>query len=268
MKQRNQDVKKTILHQKAGMNLKPHGARPSCVKNFAVSLVSEGDLVKLKWTSNKSDGIDIDHYELMFDDESSKIIPIPFSQVSSRNYICTMRLGDPQIIHGETYTLKLRAINGSGPSAWSSCVTFAFKSRPAKPKKPTLTVLSSTNVRVEVKKLSQKEEHGSAVTQCQVQYMRIEQINEIEWYWTSLNLNLENVDMDVYRLLIGQLEPNTKYRFRVRMINSCGEGEPSEYSEIITDCVIPGPPKNVRISSKRLPEVLKIRWMPPSQSPG
>ncbi len=35
--------------------------------------------------------------------------------------------------------------------------------------KPTLTVLYSTNVRVEVKKLSQKEEHGSAVTQCQVQ---------------------------------------------------------------------------------------------------
>ncbi len=221
--------------------------------------------MKLKWTSNKSDGIDTDHYELMFDDESSKIIPIPFSQVSSRNDICTMRLGYPQIIHGETYTLKLRAINGSGPSAWSSCVTFAFKSGPpAKPKKPTLTVLSSTNVRVEVKKLSQKEEHGSAVTQCQVQYMRIEQINEIERYWTSLNLNLENVDMDVYRLLIGQLEPNTKYRFRVRMINSCGEGEPSEYSEI----VILGSPKNVRIPSKRLPEVLKIRWMPPSQSPG
>ncbi len=68
--------------------------------------------------------------------------------------------------------------------------------------------------------------------------MRIEQINEIERYWTSHGCPQ-----------IANWPIGTQYKVQV----------PSQ-----NDKFIPGPPQNVRISSKRLPEVLKIRWMPPS----
>ncbi len=268
IKHGNKDIKNTVQHPEAGLYLKPQGSRPNRINKFTISDVPEGDLMELLWTSAENRGISVDRYELTFDDGSSRIVPLPFDQITSRSDICTIRLGDPQIIPGETYTLKIRAVNGSGPGVWSSSVTFVFHSGPpAKPKKPKLTVQSPTRVIVEVKTLSEKEEHGSAVTQCQVQYMRIEQSNEIERYWTSLNFTLTKKDVDVHKLAISSLQPHTKYRFQVKMINSCGKGEPSESCEVTTDCVTPGPPSEVRISSKRLPEILKIRWKPPSQNP-
>ena len=267
IRRENQEVRNIVQHAEAGIYINPHVSRPKAVENFRVSAIPEGDLVEVKWTDQGNKINKIDRYELQFDDETSKTIPISSSKITAVDSMYSMRLGEPHLKAGSIYTIKLRAVSGSGPGEWSEVLTFRFKSgSPSRPKKPKLFVISPTEVRVEVNKLSADHERGSPVTHCEVQYLEVEENNEIACEWTSLKVALKGraEPTDIKKFVIGQLKPHTKYKFRVKMINTCGTSNASEANVVITECLIPGPPQNVRISSKRTSNTLKFRWDPPA----
>ena len=269
VKRENQEVRNTVYHSKAGVYLNPKGSRPKVVTDLKASLVPEGDLVEISWVDENVVG-DIDHYELCFDDGTEKLLPLQANEIDAQGEKYFVRIGEPHVVPGNLYTFKLRAVNGSGPGKFGESFSFRFKTGPpARPTKPNVIVTSTTEVKIEVKKLTPQEEHGSSVTHCVVEYTEMKADNEIECQWKALTVMLKkrSQDLDTHNLNIGTLKPNTTYRFRVKMRNDSGDSAASESKEIITDCLIPGPPQNVRISIKRLATVLKVRWSKPSHNP-
>ena len=274
VKRENQEVRNTVYHSKAGVYLNPKGSRPKVVTDLKASLIREGDLVEISWVDENvvDENVvgEIDHYELCFDDGTEKILPLPAKEINTRGKKYFVRIGEPHVVPGNLYTFKLRAVNGSGPGNFGKSFSFRFKTgSPARPKKPNVIVTSTTEVRIEVKKLTPQEEHGSPVTHCVVEYTEMKEYNEVECQWTALTVVLKkrSQDLDTHNFSISSLKPNTTYRFRVKMRNESGDGVASESKEVITDCLIPGPPQNVRISRKRLATVLKVRWSKPSHNP-
>jgi len=270
VKRGNQVVRNVVHHSEAGLYLNPTESRPHAVKRLNVALVPEGDLAEISWIDDENACGSVVRYELYFDDETGKNLPLLASKITARGKECSVRLGDPLIVAGNVYTIKLRAVNGSGPGEWSESASFRFKTGPpAQPKKPVITVTSTTEVKIEVQKLKPNEERGSPVTHCVIEYVEMKEDNEIECQWkaSTLALKRKSQDADSHNFNVGSLKPNTKYRFRVKMQNCNGTSAASEFYEIITDCLIPGPPQNVRISSKRLPTALKVRWSKPSHNP-
>ena len=244
VKRESQEVKNLVHHAGAGIYINPHVSRPKAVENFKISSTPEGDLMEINWTDCTNDIENVERYELQFDDETSTILPILSTKIIAVNNTCSVRLGEPNLKPGSIYTIKMRAVSGSGPGEWSRSLTFRFKiGPPSRPKKPKLVVVSPTEVRVEVKKLSRDEERGTPVTHCKVQYLEVEENNEILCEWSSLGVVLKEraESSDTKKFVIGGLKPHTKYKFRVKMINARGIGDASEASVVITECLIPGP---------------------------
>ena len=134
---------------------------------------------------------------------------------------------------------------------------------PNAPQKPTITVHSGNEVTVSTLRLKEQESNGSPVTQCIVEY----HIALGSQNWDRLSICLQNRNRKTVDVLVRSLSPNTLYNFRVRMVNDVGESEPSEYTQVITTVTIPGPPTELRASSKRAGKLIKIRWKKPEINP-
>ena len=179
IKSENQEVKNTVYHPEVGLYLNPKGCRPKAVTNLKVSLVQEGDLEEISWV-NETVSSAIDYFELYFDDETRKTLSLPVAKLAVLGKKYSIRIGEPQVMPGNMYTIKLQAADGSGPGKWCDSFSFRFKTGPpARPKMPNI-VTSTTEVRFEVKKLDPREEHGSPVTHCVVEHMEIKEDDEVE----------------------------------------------------------------------------------------
>ena len=264
----NHEFRNTACHSKAGIYSNPKGTRPKVVTNLKATLVPEGDLVEISWV-DQNVAWAIDYLELYFDDETRKILRLSAAQIACSGKKYSIRIGEPHVDPGKLYTFKVRAVNGSGPGEWCESFSFRYKTGPpARPKKPNIIMTSTTEVRFKVKKLNPQEEHGSPVTHCVVEYAEMEEDNEIEWrVLPPVPLKGQSQDSDTYNFNVHSLKPNTAYRFRIIMRNGSGDSVASESKEVITDCLIPGPPHNVQISSKRSATALKVRWSKPLHNP-
>lgn len=106
------------------------------------------------------------------------------------------------------------------------------------------------------------EENGSCVTRCKVEYTQ-----KIDGNGTILESNIKQRTGVEIKLKIGSLTPDAIYSFRIKMINDRGESPASDPCEIVTTQLIPGPPQNLRISSKRTDTTIKVRWEEPAKNP-
>lgn len=113
-------------------------------------------------------------------------------------------------------------------------------------------------------RLAERDENGSHVTHCKVEYA---QIDGNETTWNVLESNIKQRSAPEVKLKIGSLVPDTIYNFRIKMINDSGDSPPSDSREVITTQLIPGPAQNLRISSKRTDKSIKLRWEEPAINP-
>ena len=266
-----QDIKRTVVHPEGGVFLPNRVVRPKPqeIKSPQVSLDESGDLMEVNWIDDNNPNDAVDSYEIRYDDENEQVVPAQRDKcmLAEGSNTFGMILGYPKIKPGNLYTIQVRAVNGAGPGKWSEPpVIFRFKSGPPnKPRKPAVTVLSPTEVQIAVSRLSEREENGSCITQCKVEYT--EKIDGDDPTWSTLQVQIKKRTTLEVKLKIGGLKPDATYSFRVRMINDSGESVPSDSCDVITTQLIPGPPQNLRISSKRTSTTIKVRWDEPSANP-
>lgn len=265
-------VEATVVHPSVGVY---HGtdtsaklAKPFRIEKPSVSL--EGDLMVVKWVDKQNSVLEVDRFEVRYDDEKEVVLPGKPDKLRCVDGGCafSMSLGHPRIRLGQVYTIQVRAVNKQGPGEWSKETVVRYKvGPPNKPRKPSLTVMSPTNVQVEVPRLKEEEENGSKVSECIVEYVSVDDTNASEWQTLRCAVKPSSSDNKVIKFSIKGLTPSSTYRFRVKMINEAGESPPSDAHEVVTTQLIPGPPKDLRVSSKRTDKSIKIRWGPPTENP-
>ena len=266
-----QDIKRTVVHPEGGVFLPNRVVRPKPqeIKNPQVSLDESGDLIEVNWIDDINPNDVVDNYEIRYDDENEQVVPAQRDKcmLDEGSNAFRIKLGYPKIKPGNLYTIQVRGINGAGPGKWSEPpVIFRFKSGPPnKPRKPAVIVLSPTEVLITISRLSEREENGSCITQCKVEYT--EKIDGNDPTWSILQNPIKKRTTREVKFKIGSLKPDATYSFRVRMINDSGESIPSDSCDVITTQLIPGPPQNLRISSKRTSTTIKVRWDEPSTNP-
>lgn len=212
--------------------------------------------MEVKWTDDKNPKDTIEHYEIRYDDESGVITGSPGT--------FSIKVGPPKIKLGNVYTVQVRGTNGAGPGKWSEPTIFKFKAgHPNKPDKPTATVLSSTEIIIMANKPSPKDENGSSVTHCKVEF--VQKINYNKPVWDTIEYPISK--RSVTKFNIKSLKPDTTYCFRIIMKNASGDSPPSHPLEVETTQPIPGPPLNLRISSNCTTTSIKIRWEEPALNP-
>ena len=172
-----------------------------------------------------------------------------------------LKLGPPRVRAGQTYTIQVRAVNRSGPGEWSLATVIHFKKGPpSQPSRPSVKQESPTTAIISVMCLTKEEENGSTSTRCIVE---TRSANSGKW-----QPNVHNISQCTsLRLRLADLEPDTKYRLRVRMQNEAGTSIPSEEVTFQTNDLIPGAPLELRVSSRRTASSLKVRWKMPFNNP-
>ena len=261
----------TTIHPSLGVYGPGEGARgrrPAEISAPKVAAID--DLLEVKWTDSVNSAKDIDNYEVRYDDEDEKVWLCKPAEHRLERDTFALKLGYPKVHAGRQYTISVRAVNSHGPGKWSDETVARFMiGAPNKPRKPTLTVNSPTEVLVQVPRLEEKNENGSPVHECIVEYLDVNDRNATDWNRLSCNVRPRTParNYDFVKLSIKQLIPDTTYKFRIRMVNEAGKGAPSDSKEVITTQLIPGPPQELRTSSKRLSKYIKIRWKEPKQNP-
>lgn len=257
-----------VINPKQGVYLPNRRAsrqRPCKIERPQVYLEADDnaeDLMVVKWTDDKHKERAIERYEVRYDDENEQVIHATVEECMTCDIPneFQIKFGSPKIKPGNLYTIQVCGVNGAGPGEWSDAVLFRFKTGPPnKPKKPSVLILSPTEVSVTVKRLAEDDENGSHVAYCKVEYT-----DGYDHDWKHLEARL--TDQDV-KIAIHNLTPNTAYKFRTRMINNSRESVPSDSITIVTTQLIPGPPQNLRISTKRTDTSIKLRWEKPDKNP-
>ena len=235
------------------------------LKKPVVNIDKQG---QIKW--GKYEKEIVNKYELRCTDEEKETTisrgPQELQKVANDGVVeFSIKMEPPLVQPGHEYTIQVRSVNSQGFSEWSDDVIFRLKQEnvPNAPQKPTITVHSGNEVTVSTLRLKEQESNGSPVTQCIVEY----HIALGSQNWDRLSICLQNRNRKTVDVLVRSLSPNTLYNFRVRMVNDVGESEPSEYTQVITTVTIPGPPTELRASSKRAGKLIKIRWKKPEINP-
>ncbi len=263
-------VENTVLHPSAGVYLGTSVTnklpRPLRIDKPEVSLVD--DLMVIKWAYRQTSDLEVDRFEVQYDDEKGVIVPGDPDKLRSLtdDSIFAMSFGAPKVRPGRVYTIRVRAVNRQGHGEWSNPAVKRFGNGPPnKPKEPTLIVMSPTEILVKVQRLKEEEENGSPVEACVVEYVAIDDANASEWQ--SLRCPIKSRRDSEVKFSIKSLTADTKYNFRVKMINEDDESPPSDAVRVLTTQLTPGQPQDLRVSSKRTDKTIKIRWRPPAANP-
>lgn len=260
-----QEMSRDVIHPGHGVFLpkgKPIGSCPHEIEQPQVALV--GNLIEVKWRDDRKDTVDC--YEVQYGDESS--IPVSATveecmRVESPNSF-SIRLGSPRIKLGKLYTFRVRGTNGAGEGNWSKPTIFRFKTGPPnKPKKPTGTALSPTEIEIMASRLSHEDENGSSVTHCKIEY----KIDGNPTWKHLRRLLTRSALRFAWKIKIESLKSGTTYCLRIKMINGAGESPPSDSLEVTTTRFKPGPPQNLCIFSKGTTTMIKLSWKEPALNP-
>ena len=258
----------TTIHPSIGVypGAGTRGRRPSDIPAPNVAVID--DLLEIKWKDSLNSAKDIDRYEVRYEDE--KVLNCEPAEHRLKKGTFALSLGNDRVRAGRQYTISVRAVNSQGSGNWSDPTVARFKIGPPNtPGIPIFTVLSPTEVQVQAPRLDEKNENGSPVDQCIVEYLNINDENAAGWNHLMCNVHSPALasNRDFVKLSIKHLTPNTTYHFRVRMVNKAGKSAPSDPIEVITTQPIPGRPRDLRASSKRLSKYIKLRWKEPRQNP-
>ena len=261
----NKQILRALNHPEVGVyrGESADGQSPSAISTPDLSEDRKSKLMIIKWYDNDNLTKKIVRYDIEYEDGMPLIFGTPKDlSINGSDTKFAMKLGDPKVVEKRTYTIKVRAVNSHGHGPWSASTIRYLSDRPSKPKIPDIKVISPTQVAVEIQLLKENETNGSEVHSCAVEYMQ-----EKKPVWERCIYNLKHKFVEKVAMTIESLEPNTRYNFRVIMINEVGESQPSDECQTLTHQLIPGIPQDLRISSKRTGNMLKIRWKAPSENP-
>ena len=241
---------------------------PSVISAPSLCEDRDAKLMIIRWHDTNNSMKKIEKYEVQYaDDRVVHGTPKDLSICGSDTKF-VMKLGYPKVVEKRSYTVKVRAVKMDSPGPWSEPSTILYLcDRPGKPKMPDLKVFSPTQVVVEIQLLNEHEMNGSEVQSCAVEYMQATAQKNPVWERCIYNLKLLRSFGEKVTMTMESLKPDTRYNFRVIMINEIGESQPSNENEILTHQLTPGIPQNLRISSKRTDKTIKIRWEPPLENP-
>jgi hypothetical protein len=260
----------SVINPRQGIflpNSRVDEARPHLIEPPEVSLDDSGDLMEVKWKDERNQKDTIDRYEVRYDEENNLAVHASVDECTllGNDNTFYMKLGEPKIKVGNLYSVQVRATNGAGPGDWSGPTIFRFKvGPPNKPKKPRAIIQSPTEVMIFASRPSVKDENGSCITCCKVEYVNVDGDDTT---WEVLEINVKQRSTPEIKLKIGTLKPDTTYQFRIKMVNENGESPPSDSREVVTTQVTPGPALNLRVSSKRTDKSIKLRWDEPADNP-
>uniref|UniRef100_A0A1X7U444 Fibronectin type-III domain-containing protein n=1 Tax=Amphimedon queenslandica TaxID=400682 RepID=A0A1X7U444_AMPQE len=229
---------------------------PAVVSKPVVDI--EGEMMVVSWKDSNNSPGSLVMYEVRIDDSKNVIFPC------SLQYMNSLCIGPPKLEPAMIYTIQVRGVNGRGPGEWSEKTIARFKMAPPKrPDKPGV-IPSYTDAKISVRIPGLKEANGTPVEKITVQYCEYD--NSGNWEAETLTIPKKE-SQHIHEFVMHDLSPNTRYFFRVILINETGESVPSESVDITTDVPIPGEPTNIRPSSYFTSDMIKIRWNPPIEYP-
>ena len=232
---------------------------PKKIEKPKVTQMHGEDLMVVAWNDTVNPREEISHYEICYDCETGDV-------VSAQPHESSCKLNVLKISLGCVYTVQVRACNGAGPGEWSDPVLFRFyQGRPNRPRWLEVGLRLSTEAIVVAKRPSEEDENGSPVTHCIVEYR--ESNAETPIGWTSLKHPFEESSTKELEISVKNLERDTAYSFRLKMVNAFGESGATEKLDLTTHKPVPCGPSYVHFSLKRGANFLKLRWWPPVYHP-
>ena len=214
----------------------------------------QDDLMVVKWNYAQCPPLQqIGRYEVQLD--CGPILEGDFTNLDKEDsYSYSVSLGSPKITAGHSYTFQVRAIfKDGGPSEWSQPAVCGYKTGPPnKPQKPTVTMKPpKEGITIAIEPPKENDENGYPVQKC------IVVIDDDEFPY-SLDEFKNPVTISA--------EPDKTLFLKVIMVNEAGRSPPSDAVEVTTPELLPGVPVNVRISSTRKCDSIKIRWDRPDEN--
>lgn len=241
---------------------------PTGVAQPHLSEDRQAKLLIVMWTDYNNTAENIVRYEVQYDPGTIVHGTPKKLSVGGSDTKFSLKLSYPRVSAKQSYIIRVRAISKHAPSPWSESNTIRFLSdRPSKPKRPGLNAISPTQVAVEIQLLKQEEMNGSPVLRCAIECKQVT-VKEPSWECCSTITEYDFGNSEMVETTVESFEPDTRYSFRIIMINEIGESPPSDECEILTRQLLPSIPQSLRISSKRTDRTLKIRWEPPLMNPG
>ena len=174
------------------------------------------------------------------------------------NDTCTFNASGLQPDSKYKFTVRTKNTEGwSKPSDLREGNTLSLPPLPAKPNPPVIKVCTST----EVKLVAITPENTCSITSPIVTWKVTgysDSNEEIDKHYAQDEIDFTE---ECSSLDMADVRPNHQYTLQLLAKNENGWSEPSEAFKI--HIVVPSPPKNVRVSSKRTHSVVKIRWDAP-----
>lgn len=185
-------------------------------------------------TWKQSEGT-VEDYEVCFDEQENSILP-------RLGKATTVEIESSRVLPNKLYTMKVRGINKGGTGEWSDSVVVQFtKPLPQKPEISNLFPIRSTMVGISVKIPGTICSTESPITCIEASY-----ISATDTKWSRHEIKVKPaapVEGGVCNLTVKELQPDSKYNFRVRSKNNEGWSLPSDLKEGTT---LPLPPKPVK----------------------
>mmetsp|Transcript_36950 Transcript_36950/g.82146 ORF Transcript_36950/g.82146 Transcript_36950/m.82146 type:complete len:1201 (+) Transcript_36950:117-3719(+) len=172
------------------------------------------------------------------------------------------------LLPGKIYHFRVRAANACGFGAVSAPVSTT--TRPAPPSAPARIQFgqrSATHVRLRWD--APEEENGAPVTMYQLEMAKVgdESVHDAASGWQVVYTGKESASK------VQELQPGTKYTFRVAAMNAAGQGMYSAHESVSTSLAPPGPPEQMEVTSSGLDSNdvaaawVVLSWQPPTPSP-
>ena len=215
----------------------------------------------IEWVDKNNPPGSVSEYEVEYDCANQLTVngtPDKLEWNGKKNRF-SLSLCPPKVEIGQRYTVRVRALGKGSQGEWSiETLSEAVVGRPKKPLvPPSLRACSPTEIEVTVT-YDEEATGNSRVRQYKVQYAKKYDDKADEW-----NSGTFEYAEQIQQFSISGLQADSVYLVRVKMINDYGESPPSDEVEVKTEGPIPDPPAEFRISSKRTPDMLKLRWKEP-----
>ncbi len=232
--------------------VKPTVAQNECRRGITVS-----------WRDPDNENLGVTRYEVMLTVNAiEKKFPFPISKLKSSPYTVCFR--EPFVTTDNLYVVKVRAVNGCGPSPWSDECFFVYKKiLPDPPEITSITEKVARVCRVEFK----TSEANYTLTKCLVKYTDTDVYNDASTQWQTVEFTNFNITPEGKCVLsVGPLAVMTLYHFEVALENSHGRSSWSRPRAYTTKVYRPGKPIRLVLKPKGSTRI-KCTWEKPKIRP-
>ena len=293
------EIKTMVSNPQGGAYLNPDehtDLLPPNQPSVRLSSTTKGMIVT--WIDRENKKNNVLYYEVMLDSDTEQIFPFSVEKLHSQKMEKNETNNDayeeisvpdiekllpplkysvcfchPTVNEGQLYEVKVRAVNGVGPSDWSEEFLFRYKSGyPRQPQISAITATGPQTVKVQFK-VCQTEDN--AINECLIEYTDVNNSEATSWVVKEYKISqlrcTENNTSDnsmekYYTRTIEELEQFTRYRFKVAVKNGIRQSLWSKCNEVLSDPFLPGCPRDFKISERNKTSIV-LCWKEPKENP-